>query len=317
VAADQGIEMKAVNLLPPDLRATERKGLGSAGSNTPAEGLGGGLAVLGLLALVLAGVVATVLVGNSIKGSERELQTVQAEQAVAQREVDTLASYGTFQALAAKRLSTVRELAAARFDWERALRDLSRAIPQDVTLDLISGSVSPTAGSGAAANPLRAAISAPAIELSGCTAGQLEVARLMARLRAVQGVSRVSLASSVKEAENAPAPAAGGATAAGSGTETKRAGCGSGAQPEFEIVIFFEGTTAAPAAPGGGAAATAAPGAPAAAAPGAVATPAPGAAATPAPGAAATPAPGAAPAATPAPGTQTSAQTTSTEESSR
>ncbi|HEX8102972.1 MAG TPA: PilN domain-containing protein [Solirubrobacteraceae bacterium] len=291
--------MKAVNLLPPDLRTADRRA-----STGPRESAGA-IAILGVLALVLVAVVATVLAQNDIKANQRELRTVEADQVVAEREVSSLASYGRFQALAAKRLSTVRDLAAARFDWERTLRDLSRAIPSDVTLDTITGSVSPDANAGGgASNPLRASIAAPAIELTGCTAGQFEVARLMARLRAVQGVTRVSLASSQKEDPMAEATAGATAGATATGTAQKREGCGKGSQPDFQLVIFFEN---APAAPAGAAPTAATPATPAA-------TPVPGqaaAAATPAAGQPAA-APTPSPAATPAAGEQAAATTSST-----
>lgn len=281
--------MKAVNLLPTDLRAPDRKG--SARGATQHEG-NGGFAVLGALALVVLAVVATVLVGNSIKANERELAAVEAEQQAAQARLAALQPYGTFQQLATKRVQTVRDLAAARFDWEQALRDLSRAIPGDVTLDQLTGSVTPgTTAGGASANPLRAAIQAPAIELSGCTSDQLGVARLMARLRAVQGVTRVSLASSKKQEGPAVSP---GVTSSAGTTALKPVGCGKGAPPKFQLVIFFEGARAA--APGVASAPSAAP----------VATTAPPA------GAAPTPTPAADPAATPAPAAQATTPETTT-----
>ncbi len=296
--------MKAVNLLPPDLRHADRRGAGASGAAGRRRTDAAPLAILGVLALVLVAVVATVFASNRIKSNERDLRNAQAEQVVADREVAALAPFGDFQELASKRVSTVRQLAAARFDWERALRDLSRAVPQDVTLDLIAGTVAPnTNATGASPNPLRQAIAAPAIELEGCTAGQLEVARLMARLRGVQGVTRVSLASSARQEDTLTTPTA--------GTTTKRAGCGKGSLPKFQIVIFFEKNAAVP---GGSAAPATTPGTATPAAATTPATPAPSA--TPAPGAAATPAPGASPAATPtpapAPGQQASTPSSST-----
>ncbi len=289
VFADHGAEMKAVNLLPTDLRLTDRKGSARASH----EG-SGGYAVLGALALVVLAVVATVLVGNSVKANERELAEVTAQQQAAQARLAALKPYGTFKDLATKRVQTVRDLAAARFDWEQALRDLSRAIPADVTLDSLSGSVTPsTTAGGGSANPLRAAIQSPAIELNGCTSDQLGVARLMARLRAVQGVTRVSLSSSKKQLSTTTTPVAGGATA-------KPAGCGKGAPPKFALVIFFEGAKPAPAAAAPATGAT-----PAAGTPATTAAPAATPVATPAAGTAA-------PAATPAPAGQAATQETST-----
>jgi hypothetical protein len=123
-------------------------------------------------------------------------------------------------------------------------------------------------------------VASPTIDLSGCTSNQTSVARLMARLRAVRGVSRVALVSSAKSPDTtgAAGPVVGGL-------------CGKGAKPTFSVSIYFErfgvpaiGAPAAPAAPG--AAATGPTGATGAAAtaPGTVATPQAGAATTTAPG---------------------------------
>ena len=43
-------------------------------------------------------------------------------------------------------MQTVRDLAGSRFDWEQALRDLSRAIPADVTLRQLTGDIATDAG---------------------------------------------------------------------------------------------------------------------------------------------------------------------------
>ena len=70
--------------------------------------------------------------------------------------------------MAKARVQTVRDLAGSRFDWEQALRDLSRAVPADVTLKSLTGDISTDAGGGG--SPLRGAISAPAITLHGLRA---------------------------------------------------------------------------------------------------------------------------------------------------
>jgi Tfp pilus assembly protein PilN len=232
--------MRAVNLLPNDQRASDRKGPKTVSAATPAGGGTGAYAILGGLAAVVAAVAVATTASNDVKAHERDLASVQAEQAIAQAEVARLAPYGSFREVATQRVQTVRQLADSRFDWEQALRDLSRAIPGDVTLSSISGTVTAgsTAAGGASSNPLRGAIQAPAIELSGCASSQAGVARLMARLRAVQGVTRVSLASSAKADD-----AQGGASDSAAGA--KPAGCGAGSPPAFEMVTFFEGAKAA------------------------------------------------------------------------
>ena len=77
--------------------------------------------------------------------------------------------------------------------------NLSQVVPADTTLQSIVGTVVPGAsagGGGAGAASLRADIAAPAFELTGCTANQDDVARLMSRLRLINGVTRVSFSDS-------------------------------------------------------------------------------------------------------------------------
>ena len=72
--------------------------------------------------------------------------------------------------MAKARVQTVRDLAGSRFDWEQALRDLSRAIPADVTLRSLTGDIATGAGGGG--SQLRGAISAPAITLRAARPGR-------------------------------------------------------------------------------------------------------------------------------------------------
>jgi Tfp pilus assembly protein PilN len=216
--------MKAVNLLPTELRGSSRST--ETAVVQPEPGGPGAFVVLGVLAFCVVALAAYVLTNNTIKDRRAQLETVTAEaEATAQRSA-ALKPYADFDMMAQARVQTVRDLAASRFDWEQALRDVSRAIPAEVTLQFLGGSVSNASGSG---GPLRGAIASPAIELKGCTADQPSVARLMARLRAVDGVTRVSLAKSVK-----PEAAVQGAPG------VDATGCGKGRPPAFELVMFFE-----------------------------------------------------------------------------
>jgi Tfp pilus assembly protein PilN len=223
--------MRAVNLLTPEMR-TSQKGSSSAPRPTAVSTPGGigALAVLGVLALFVAGVAGYVLSTNVVKQKQSDLTAVSAKNAATLKHAAQLKPYADFQTLAQDRASTVQALASARFDWEQSLRDLSRALPKDVYLSTLAGTV----GSGSGGSGLRGAISAPAIELSGCTKTQPGVARLMSRLRNVQGVTRVSLSKSEKS-DTAAANGAGGATGG-----TSVGPCGKGSPPSFEIVVFFE-----------------------------------------------------------------------------
>src|SRR5439155_76832 len=87
-----------------------------------------------------------------------------------------------------------------------------------------------------------------AVELVGCTSSQSEVSRVMARLRLLHGVIRVSLASSEKA--DSGGSTGGGASAAASSSDCRN---GSGRFPEFQVVVFFEGPASAVAATAPGA----------------------------------------------------------------
>jgi Tfp pilus assembly protein PilN len=238
--------MKAVNLLPPDLRGTPKTSTATAAPADRGSGFAA-YAVLGALALSVAGVAGYVLTNNTIEQRRADLAQATAAEQAAQAKAARLKPYADFDQLAKARVTTVRDLAGRRFDWEQALRDISRAIPGNVTLKTLSGSISPESG-GNGNSALRGAIQAPAITLAGCTTDQKSVADLMSRLHGVDGVTRVSLAKSEKKQEKngggAPAAASGETIAAPTGESE---GCGPGSPPEFELVMFFENDAAASA----------------------------------------------------------------------
>jgi Tfp pilus assembly protein PilN len=227
--------MKAINLLPPDLRGTPKTAAPKA-AVTPEEPAGiGAFVVLGALAACVAALAAYVLTTNTVKDRQAQLQAVTAHAEATRQRVDQLKPYADFQAMAETRIQTVQDLASSRFDWEQALRDISRAVPAAVTLSELNGTISGEAGGGSS---LRSAIAAPAIELKGCTTGQEHVATLLARLRNVDGVTRVSLNKSVKP-EKSESSAGGPSPIAGSGSEVA---CESRRAPAFELIMFFEGS---------------------------------------------------------------------------
>jgi Tfp pilus assembly protein PilN len=267
--------MRAVNLLPADLRGAVK----APGPVTPvAEDSGGSGAIfaLGALALCVVGLAAYVVTTNDIKQHESDLAALETRHAAVQAETARLKPYADFEAMAAARVATVTDLASQRFDWELALRDLSRALPADVSVTQLAGSVSTANGGGG--NTLRTSIDAPAIEISGCTGDQPSVARMMARLRAVNGVTRVSLASSTKSGDDSSTNTASTSAEAGAPVE----GCegrGKSDPADFQVVAFFENDVVAAQDPS-------APATPSAAAPGTGTSPSastPAAAATPEP----------------------------------
>jgi Tfp pilus assembly protein PilN len=228
--------MKAINLLPPDLRGTPKRsgGASSKPSVAPEAPAGiGAYVVLGALAACVLALAAYVLTTNTVKDRQAKLEATTAQAAATTQRVAQLKPYADFEAMAETRIATVKDLASSRFDWEQALRDISRVIPADVTLQTLTGSMSSESGAGG--SQIRSAISAPAVELKGCTNGQKNVATLLSRLRGVDGVTRVSLGKSLK-----PAAQAGGTAPGGGSGNSEQPACGTGRPPAFEIVMFFE-----------------------------------------------------------------------------
>jgi len=212
--------MRAVNLLPPDLRRASPKAAPAA-PREKVEGIGAYL-VLGALALCVAALATYVMTTNTVKQKQADLEQITADASTAAQQAAKLKPYADYEAMANGRVETVRGLAAARFDWEQALRHISRAMPADVKLQSLTGDMGLPGTSSGGADPLRGSIQAPAITLTGCATSQPSVARMMARLRAVAGVTRVSLSKSEKQS-----------------SETESA-CAGHNPPAFSSVVFFE-----------------------------------------------------------------------------
>jgi Tfp pilus assembly protein PilN len=209
--------MRAVNLIPAD----QRRSSGAAGKS-------GGVvyALLGALALGVVFLAALTITNRQVADRTAEAGRLEAQAQSAQARAGALASYKQFHELVSTRAAGVGALSATRFDWGASLKDVSRVIPRDVSLTQLAATVAPGQGAGGGV-ALRSALQNPAIELIGCAPSQSRVALLMARLRRLQGVERVSVASSGK---------AEAATAAGAGST----GCQTSDQvPQFQMVVFF------------------------------------------------------------------------------
>jgi Tfp pilus assembly protein PilN len=215
--------MRAVNLIPGDARK------GGAGRSVSLDQVPA-YVVLGALAVLVAFAALYVLTNNKIGDRQAQVTSLKAQVAQTQAQAGSLANYAVFEQTATTRVLTVRELAATRFDWHAALSNLSRVVPKNTSLTTITGTVSSGSTGASGGSGLRAAITAPALELSGCTASQDDVARLMSRLRLINGVTRVSLSSSQEATPSSVASAS---------TPGSAQGCGAGT-PTFSIVAFFK-----------------------------------------------------------------------------
>jgi Tfp pilus assembly protein PilN len=229
--------LKAVNLIPADAKR------GGGGLGLP--GQGPGYAVLAVLLGALVLVTVYVLTSNTIVDRKAKLASLQQQVAQAQAQAAKLTNYADFEKLAQARAETVRQIASLRFDWHAALSDLSKVVPAKTSLQSLLGTVAPGvsvngAGGNTAASAaggtggLRGAIPSPAFEIRGCTTTQDDVARLMSRLRLINGVSRVTLADSQKQDAQATASAVSAKGAASGASST----CGANT-PTFDLVVFF------------------------------------------------------------------------------
>jgi Tfp pilus assembly protein PilN len=237
--------VRAVNLIPSDLRGAGAGGAGRSGI--------GVYLLLGGLALAVVIVAAWTVSGRQVTDKQNELNRVTAEAQGAQQRAARLVPYKVFSELRAKRVETVTELSRSRFNWPYALREVSRVLPENVWLTNLSGTVAPgvqveDAGTTSTAN-LRNGVQSPAIELKGCTLSQDNVARYLARLRGIEGVTRVSLAQSEKLDA---AAATGGGDAGPAASSDGDCRQGDTKIPQFEGVVFFETSTATVSGPAAG-----------------------------------------------------------------
>jgi Tfp pilus assembly protein PilN len=233
--------VRAVNLIPNDQR---RGGGGGSGGRTGSAVY----VVLGALGALVLAMAVYVLTGNQVTTRQGDVAKANQAATTLEQQAAALQPYAQFASLSESRLQTVSSLADSRFNWERAMRDLARALPGDVWLSSLVGTVAPgvtVKGGGGSTASLRSAVQAPAIEIVGCTDSQSSVSRVMARLRTMRGAQRVSLASSQK-AEGAAGPVGGGASSAD---------CRNGNShfPQFQLVIFFDAPKSAQVTPGQGA----------------------------------------------------------------
>jgi Tfp pilus assembly protein PilN len=213
--------MRAVNLMPRAARP-------APGSSSWGAGIGVYVLLAGLVALVACTAV-WAIAGKQIGERKSTLARVTAEATAAESRAGAAAPYVTFAKLASDRVQTVRSLSSTRFDWAHAMREIGRVLPADVWLNGFSGTSGAASG---APTPTTSAAPAPMISLAGCTLSQSKVARLMARLRTIDGVRTIALKSSEKP--ESPGDLSCPANRA--------------ADPRFTIAISF----AVPGAPAGG-----------------------------------------------------------------
>lgn len=235
--------MRPVNLIPKEQRRRGRAGAGPAAR--------AGIAVyvmLGGLALAVIAAGAIVFTSNRITDRRDSIAKLKREQSSAQAAATALQPYGSFAEMQRERVATIKSLAATSFNWERVIRSLSRTLPSDAWLTSLKATVRPgidvenAAGGGSSVSGLRGKSTAPAIELVGCTYSHKAVARMMTRMRDLDGVTQVVLGNSER-----PQGAQQGAQAGSAGTGAAGATSGSGdcrtryRITKFEILVVLGG----------------------------------------------------------------------------
>jgi len=242
--------LRPVNLIPAEQRRGASRGPGARSSMA-------GYVVLGALGAAVLCVLAVVMTSNQINSKQDELATIQGDSQREKQVADALRPYGQFADLQRARMTQIEALAQSRYDWERPLRQLSRAIPRNVWLLGVAATESPgvevaDGGGGGDIATMREKTQAPAFSISGCTYSQHAVARFMTRMRNLDDVTAVRLAKSARK----DSADTGGGTAVTAGQEGQQEeeiqDCtGSERVTKFDVLIEFGGADPAAAAGAG------------------------------------------------------------------
>jgi Tfp pilus assembly protein PilN len=179
-----------------------------------------------VLAGALLGVTAVVLTNNQISDRKAEKSGLERQLAEAQAQAARVSSFANFASLQQAREQTVATLAQSRFDWERVLRELAIVIPDDVWLTHLTATVSPAVQLGEGSSSSSSSdsgvsgldsVQGPALQIEGCGDGHEAVARFLAALRDIDGVTRVAVTSSDRPDPSSTAEGAAAGTAASGG----------------------------------------------------------------------------------------------------
>jgi Tfp pilus assembly protein PilN len=244
--------LRPINLIPADQR---RGGARRAGGRSNFSGY----IALGALSAAVLCMLAVVMTSNQINSKTDELAKIAGKSQSERQVADALRPYGQFADVQRARMTQIDTLAESRYNWERPLRQLSKAVPRNVWLLNVAASAAPgievdSGGAGGDIGSLREKAQAPAFSISGCTYSQHAVARVMTRMRNLDDVTEVNLAKSARKDSSDT----GGGTAVtennGQAAQEEIQDCtGSGRVTKFDILVVFGGAPSASAAAGGAA----------------------------------------------------------------
>lgn len=240
--------MRAVNLLPPELRPR----VPGEGDPRVAWGVLGGLAVLLLVVIISIGFSNKAkTLQDEATAMNSEAQRIQAATAIVPTSPDTVTQE------VKNRTLLVGGLSAVRFPWNTAMRDLSKSLPPDATIDTMVAASATAAD--ASDTTLPAGSMQPTMTLTGCTSGWVGYSRLLTWLKQMPGVSDVRSTSSALTQAVAPPEPEPGQKADPATTRSKN--CGP-APLAFALTVSYRPKSAdllglpRPEAPAGGGGAT-------------------------------------------------------------
>ena len=212
--------MKRMNLLPAELRPRDGSRPGSA------------YIVVGVLTASVLAMGAYGFVLSGVRADENELASLKEESARAEERAAALAPYGEFATMKENRERSVKAVADTRFDYERLTRELTRILPQGVTVGHLEVAPAPPSdevvSAGADSVAAQTTDVPPALNVSGCAPGQDAVADTLDRLHALTGATDVALGASGE-------PGAG--TGGGSASRIASTACGGGGQVAFDATV--------------------------------------------------------------------------------
>jgi Tfp pilus assembly protein PilN len=210
--------MRAVNLIPAEQRTGAELGVGRS--------QGGAYAVLAVIAGLAVMIVLYGKADHAISTKSAQAASLTQQAQTAETLASRLAPYTSFVAMREQREKAVETLLESRFDWAHVFHEFGRVLPAGTSVSSLDGTVgakaaavgskapigstAPAAGTVASSTPPG---SVPTFTISGCAVGQAEVAELLERLRLIDGVSEVSLASSTSSNTAAGGGATGGCPA--------------------------------------------------------------------------------------------------------
>jgi len=225
--------VKPVNLLPAGDRARKRVAAVPNGSYI----------VLGVLAVLLLAAFTFVNTSNKINSDKSDIAEAQQETQEAEARAARLGAFGSFSQIKETRLASVTDLASARFDWERLMRELALVLPEDIFITEADASATGVL-EGSDPSVTGGAPVGPTLKLVGCAKSQTDVARVMVRLRNLHRAADVTLAESAEPGQESSEGQAPVDPAAGAAE-----GCG--ADFKFDVTVVFSATPVeAPGEPG-------------------------------------------------------------------